>query len=253
MDTTDCAVVVTGGASGLGEATARKLADQGARVTIFDRNRDRGQAIAGEIGGIFSLVDISDEESVQQGFAAAAEAHGALRILVNCAAIAYGHPTIRKGKPHPMADFDRVIKINLSGTFNCIRQAAVRMAALKPVASGERGVIVNTASIVAYEGQAGQAAYSASKGGIVAMTLPIARDLAGNGIRVVTVAPGLFSTPMMTGLPQEMQDAFAASVPFPPRLGFPSEFAGLVQHICENSYLNGEIIRLDGANRLAHN
>lgn len=250
MNISDCAAIVTGGASGLGEATARELAKHGAKVAIFDLNEERGGNIADEIKGVFVAVDIADETSVTKGLDIASEVQGGIRILVNCAGIAHGQKTLSKGKPHTLVDFEHVINTNLVGTFNCIRLVAARMAAQDPINEEERGVIINTASVVAFEGQIGQAAYSASKSGIVGMTLPIARDLSRNGIRVVTIAPGIFKTPMMAGLPQEAQESLSASVPFPQRLGEPSEFAALVQHICVNTYLNGETIRLDGAIRL---
>ena len=250
MNISDCAAIVTGGASGLGEATARNLAKHGAKVAIFDLNEERGEVVADEINGVFVSVDISDEDSVTKGLDLAADEQGDIRVLVNCAGIIHGQKTVSKGKPHILADFERVINVNLIGTFNCIRLVASRMTAQDLVNSEERGVIINTASVVAFDGQVGQAAYSASKGGIVGMTLPIARDLSRNGIRVVTIAPGIFKTPMMAGLPQEAQESLNASVPFPQRLGDPSEFAALVQHICENAYLNGETIRLDVAIRL---
>ncbi len=251
MKIADCAAVVTGGASGLGAATASRLAAQGARVALFDLDRARGERLARDINGLFVQVDVSDEASVKQGLAAAAKAHGEARILVNCAGIVIAQKTTSKGAAHALEDFQRVLAINLSGTFNCIRLAATRMAALTKVDNEERGVIVNTASVAAYEGQIGQAAYSASKGGIVAMTLPIARDLARDNIRVVTLAPGIFNTPLMEALPEEVQAALAASVPCPARLGAPDEFARMVQQACENAYLNAETIRLDGALRMA--
>jgi NAD(P)-dependent dehydrogenase (short-subunit alcohol dehydrogenase family) len=251
MNIENCAAVVTGGASGLGEASARMLANAGARVAIFDLNVERGEAVAKEIDGVFVNVNVAEEDSVLQGLDKAAAVHGEARILVNCAGIAIGQKTTSRGEAHVLADFERVIKINLIGSFNCIRLAATRMAALETVNDEERGVIISTASVAAYDGQIGQAAYSASKGGIVGMTLPIARDLARDAIRVMTIAPGIFQTPLMDNMPQEVQESLAASVPNPARLGVPSEFASLVQHICENAYLNGETIRLDGAIRLA--
>lgn len=251
MNLQGTAAVVTGGASGLGEATARELAKAGAKVTIFDLNEERGQAVAKDIGGAFTKVDVADEASVNAGLDVGAKAHGQARVLVNCAGIAIGEKTVAKGVPHDLGRFTKLIQVNLIGTFNCIRLTAARMAALDPLVDGERGVIVNTASVAAYEGQIGQVAYSASKGGVVSMTVPIARDLAGDGIRVCTIAPGLFLTPMMKGLPQNIQDALGASVPFPKRLGEPAEYAALARHICENRMLNGETIRLDGAIRLA--
>ncbi len=251
MNITDCAAVVSGGASGLGEACARKLAAAGAKVAIFDLNAERGEQVAKSIKGVFANVNVSEEDSVVQGLNKAAGAHGEARILVNCAGIAVGQKTTSRGEAHDLSDFEKVIKVNLVGSFNCIRLAATRMAALDMINGEERGVIISTASVAAFDGQIGQAAYSASKGGIVGMTLPIARDLAREAIRVMTIAPGIFLTPLMDQLPQEVQDSLAASVPFPTRLGVPTEFAALVQHICENAYLNGETIRLDGAIRMA--
>lgn len=251
MNLQGTAAVVTGGASGLGEATARELAKAGAKVTIFDLNEERGQAVAKDIGGAFAKVDVADEASVNAGLDVGAKAHGQARVLVNCAGIAIGEKTVAKGVPHDLGRFTKLIQVNLIGTFNCIRLTAARMVALDPLVDGERDVIVNTASVAAFEGQIGQVAYSASKGGVVGMTVPIARDLAGDGIRVCTIAPGLFLTPMMKGLPQNIQDALGASVPFPKRLGEPAEYAMLARHICENRMLNGETIRLDGAIRLA--
>jgi NAD(P)-dependent dehydrogenase (short-subunit alcohol dehydrogenase family) len=251
MNLKDCAVIVTGGASGLGEACARKLTGEGAKVAIFDLNNERGAEVAKDINGIFANVNVSDEKSVNDGLDAAANAHGEARILINCAGIGTAQKTTSKGEPHSLAGFEKTIKVNLIGTFNCIRLAATRMATLDPVNDEERGVIINTASVAAFDGQIGQAAYSASKGGIVGMTLPIARDLARDRIRVMTIAPGLFQTPLLESLPQDVQDSLGASVPFPARMGDPSEFAALVQHICENAYLNAETIRLDGAIRMA--
>ncbi len=245
-----CVAVVTGGASGLGEATARRFAAAGARVAVFDRDETRGGQVARDLGGAFAKVDVSDEASVEAGLAVAA-ALGDIRILVNCAGIATGQKTLGRNGPHPLAEFERTIRVNLIGTFNCIRLAAARMAALPALTDGERGVIVNTASVAAFDGQIGLAAYSASKGGVVGMTLPIARDLDGDGIRVCTIAPGIFRTAMLAGLPQEIQDSLAASVPFPSRLGAPDEYAMLAQQVCENPMLNGETIRLDGALRMA--
>ncbi|MCG8271137.1 SDR family NAD(P)-dependent oxidoreductase [Aquamicrobium sp. NLF2-7] len=243
--------IVTGAGSGLGEATARALAARGARVAIFDVGIERAQAVAADIGGIAVKCDVSDAAS---GVAAMAEVTGKLgtaRILVNCAGIAIGVKTIGKDGPHPLDQYRRVIEINLIGSFNMIRLFADAAAKLEPLAGGERGVIVNTASVAAYDGQVGQAAYSASKGGVVGMTLPIARDLARSGIRVCTIAPGIFKTPMMAAMPQEVQDSLGAAVPFPSRLGEPAEYAALALHIVDNQMLNGETIRLDGAIRMA--
>lgn len=247
------AAVVTGGASGLGEAVSRNLAADGAKVCIFDLNEERGIALASEIGGVFARVDVSDPASVEAGFATAREAHGQEQILVNCAGIGVAARTIdREGKPHDAAFYERVIRINLIGTFLCASQAAAGMAKSDPVTDdGERGVIINTASAAAFDGQIGQIAYSASKAGVVGMTLPMARDLSRDGIRVVSIAPGLFMTPMLAGLPEEAQKSLGAQVPFPARLGDPSEYAAMARHIVENSMLNGETIRLDGAIRMA--
>ncbi len=242
--------VVTGGASGLGAAVARELAARGAHVTIFDRNAEAGRALAGEIGGSFREVDVSDDESVAAGFAEPGPAP--LRILVNCAGIGPAAKTVSRGEPHDAALFARVIGVNLIGSFQCAARAAAIMAACEPLGEdGERGVIISTASVAAFEGQVGQVAYSASKGGIVGMTLPMARDLAQHGIRVVTIAPGLFRTPLLQGLPEEVQESLGAQVPFPSRLGDPAEYAALARHIVENPMLNGEVIRLDGAIRMA--
>ena len=243
--------VVTGGASGLGAATARTLAGAGARVAIFDLNAELGQATAADIAGLFHQVNVSDEASVTAGLDAAEQAHGPARILVNCAGIGAAVKTVGRGQPHPLDVYKRVIEVNLIGTFNCLRLAAARMVAQDPVGGEERGVVVNTASVAAFDGQIGQAAYAASKGGVVGMTLPIARDLADKGVRVVTIAPGLFLTPLFESLPQEAIDSLSASVPFPRRLGDPGEYAALVRHIVENPMLNGETIRLDGAIRMA--
>jgi NAD(P)-dependent dehydrogenase (short-subunit alcohol dehydrogenase family) len=246
------AAIVTGGASGLGEATARELAQQGVKVTLFDLNQEKGEALAQELGGVFAQVDIADEESVIAGVAKAREAHGQERILVNCAGIGIAIKTVGKDGAHPMNFFQKVIEVNLIGTFNCITKSAEGMCEADPVTKdGERGVIINTASVAAFDGQVGQAAYSASKGGIVGMTLPIARDLARNGIRVNTIAPGLFNTPLMAAAPEEVKEALGLQVPFPPRLGHPPEFAQMVRAICENGMMNGETIRLDGAIRMA--
>jgi len=251
MDIQGTAAIVTGGASGLGAATAAHLASLGARVTLFDLNEDAGNAHAAAIDGRFAKVDVSSEDDVVNAVAAAREAHGVARILVNCAGIGPGSKTVGRKGPHSLSLFKKVIEVNLIGTFNCVRLAAADMAGEEPTATGERGVIVNTASIAAYEGQIGQVAYSASKGGIVGMTVPLARDLAKLGIRVCTVAPGIFATPLLMGLPEEVQASLGASVPFPSRLGDPKEFASLVGHIVTNPMLNAETIRLDGALRMA--
>lgn len=251
MDVQGLGAVVTGGASGLGEGTARALAAAGAKVTIFDLNEEVGKKVAAEIGGLYANVNVADEDSVNAGLDAAEAAHGTTRVLVNCAGIAIGEKTHNKGEPHSLSRFSKVVTVNLVGTFNCISKTAVRMAASDPVNGEERGVIINTASVAAFEGQIGQAAYSASKGGVAGMTLPIARDLARDGIRVCTIAPGLFWTPMFQGLPQEAIDSLSAGVPFPNRLGKPEEYAQLAQSIIANPMLNGETIRLDGALRMA--
>ena len=244
--------IVTGGASGLGAATTRMLVGADGRVVIADLKEAEGQALAAELGANAKFVrtDVTDEGSGKAAVAAAAAAFGGLHGLVNCAGIVYGERVVGKEGPHSLAGFARTININLVGMFNMIRLAATAMSRQEPTADGERGVIVNTASVAAFDGQIGQAAYSASKGGIVGMTLPIARDLARNGIRNMTIAPGIFGTPMLFGMPQEVQDALAASVPFPSRLGTPADYAKLVQQIVTNEMLNGEVIRLDGAIRM---
>ena len=242
---------VTGAGSGLGEATARALAAKGAKVAILDLSLERAEKVANEIGGIAVRCDVSNEESAVAAFADIEARLGTPRMLVNCAGIAVGVKTIGKDGPHSLSVFRQVIEVNLIGSFNMIRLFADAAAKLEPLAGGERGVIINTASVAAYDGQIGQAAYSASKGGVVGMTLPIARDLARSGIRVCTIAPGIFKTPMMAAMPQDVQDSLGAAVPFPPRLGEPSEYAALATHIVENQMLNGETIRLDGAIRMA--
>jgi NAD(P)-dependent dehydrogenase (short-subunit alcohol dehydrogenase family) len=243
------AFIVTGGASGLCEATVRRLAGAGAQVVIADVQADKGEALARELNGRFVKCDVT-QEADGQAAVAAAQALGELRGLVNCAGIAIGEKTVGKEGPHDLARFARVININLIGSFNLIRLAAEAMSKLEPLATGERGVIVNTASVAAFDGQMGQAAYAASKAGIAGMTLPIARDLARNGIRIVTIAPGLFETPMLMGMPAEVQESLGKQVPFPSRLGKPAEYAQLVEAIVANPMLNGETIRLDGAIRL---
>jgi NAD(P)-dependent dehydrogenase (short-subunit alcohol dehydrogenase family) len=242
--------IVTGGASGLGEGAARMLAGAGGKVVVADVQADKGAALAKEIGGVFIKCDVTQEADGQAAVAQALSM-GKLMGLVNCAGIAIGMKTVGKDGAHPLAQFARVININLVGSFNMIRLAAEAMCKNEPEKTGERGVLINTASVAAYDGQIGQAAYSASKGGIVGMTLPIARDLARNGIRCMTIAPGIFGTPMLFGMPKEVQDALAAGVPFPSRLGTPGDYAHLARHIIENEMLNGEVIRLDGAIRLA--
>ena len=250
--------IVTGGASGLGEATARELSAAGVRVAIFDRDKARGEKVAPEFDGVFCEVDVTDEKSVVAGFQKARAALGQERILVNCAGTGIAIKTASRKKdsneivPHPIEHFERIIQINLIGTFRCAAKSAAGMLSLQPVTEdGERGVIINTGSIAAEDGQIGQVAYSASKGGIVGMTLPIARDLSREGVRCVTILPGLFNTPLMAAAPEELKKSLGAQVPFPSRLGHPFEYAKLARHVCENSMLNGEVIRLDGALRMA--
>jgi NAD(P)-dependent dehydrogenase (short-subunit alcohol dehydrogenase family) len=244
--------IVTGGASGLGAETARELARRGARVTVLDINADAAASVAAEIGGLGLRCDITDGPSVEAALAQASERHGPARLLMNVAGIGTAMRVVgRDGKPAPLEGFRRVVEINLIGTYNVTRLAAAQMIATEPLEDGERGVIVNTASVAAFDGQIGQQAYAASKGGVVSMTLPMARDLAQHGIRVVTIAPGLFLTPLLAELPAEVQASLAASIPFPKRLGKPMEFARLAAEIVENTALNGEVIRLDGALRMA--
>ncbi|MFP8835536.1 SDR family NAD(P)-dependent oxidoreductase [Hydrogenophaga sp. XSHU_21] len=246
------AALVTGAGSGLGEATARELARLGARVAVLDVNLEGAQRVAGDIGGIALKCDVTDTASVQAAIEAAAAAHGPARILMNIAGIGTAKRVVQKdGSPAPLEDFARVIHVNLIGTYNASRLFAAACARLDPLEDGERGVMLFTASVAAFDGQVGQQAYSASKGGLVGMTLPMARDLAQHGIRVCTIAPGLFSTPLMRQLPEPVQASLAASIPFPPRLGKPEEFAALAAHIVTNTHLNGEVIRLDGALRMA--
>ena len=251
------AAIVTGAASGLGEATARALAAKGAKVAVFDRDSDKGEKVAAEIGGIYCEVDVTSDEKVAAAFAKAREAHGQERVLVNCAGVANAVKTVGRDKEtgaikmYPLHQFELAIAINLVGSFRCIAHSAAGMVTLDPLEDGERGAIVNTASVAAEDGQIGQAAYSASKGGVVAMTLPIARDLMNDGIRVNTILPGIFKTPMMAMMPPNVQDALAAQVPFPKRLGRPEEYAALACFMVESGYLNGESIRLDGSIRMA--
>ena len=246
------AALVTGGGSGLGEATARELARLGAKVAVLDVNLDNAQRVASEIGGIACHCDITNTESLQAAMDAAAAAHGPARILMNIAGIGSAKRVVGKdGSAAPLEDFAKVVTVNLIGTYNASRLFAAACAQLDPLEDGERGVMVFTASVAAFDGQVGQQAYSASKGGLVGMTLPMARDLAQHGIRVCTIAPGLFSTPLMRTLPEPVQASLAASIPFPPRLGKPEEFAALAAHIVTNTHLNGEVIRLDGALRMA--
>jgi NAD(P)-dependent dehydrogenase (short-subunit alcohol dehydrogenase family) len=243
--------LIVGGASGLGEATARHLAASGATVTICDLNAGTGTALAGELGGEFVLTDVRDEAQMQAAVDAAAARDGGLRVCVVCAGTAIGQKTAGTQGPHSLADFERVVGVNLVGTFNAWRLAAAAMIDNEPDEQGERGVLIGTASIAAFDGQIGQVAYSASKGGVVGMTLPVARDLARYGIRVNTIAPGLFDTPMVAGLPQDTRDSLGRSVPFPPRLGEPAEYAQLAEQLIVNQMLNAAVIRLDGAIRMA--
>jgi NAD(P)-dependent dehydrogenase (short-subunit alcohol dehydrogenase family) len=249
MQIRDNVFLITGGASGLGAATARLIAAEGGKPVVADLNEEAGQALAKELGGVFVKCNVASEEDGARAVAAAT-ALGTLRGLVNCAGVAPAVKTLGKDGPHPLDVFAKTISVNLIGTFNMIRLAAAAIAQTAPAEGGERGVIVNTASVAAYDGQIGQAAYAASKGGVVGMTLPVARDLSRSGIRVMTIAPGIFETPMLLGMPQEVQDALGAMVPFPPRLGKPAEYAMLVKQIVENPMLNGEVIRLDGAIRM---
>jgi NAD(P)-dependent dehydrogenase (short-subunit alcohol dehydrogenase family) len=249
--------VITGGASGLGAATARALAAKGVKVALFDMNAEKGEALAAELGGIFCKVNVTSDEEVDAGFAKAREAHGQERILVNCAGIGNAIKTASRAKEDgsikhfPVSAFDFVVQVNLIGTFRCIAKSAAGMLTLEPMADGERGAIVNTASVAAEDGQIGQAAYSASKAGVVGMTLPIARDLSREAIRVNTILPGIFDTPLLAAAPQNVRDALGASVPFPPRLGMPAEYAKLALCMIETGYFNGEDVRLDGAIRMA--
>ncbi len=256
LDSTICAVV-TGAASGLGEAVARALAAEGVKVAIFDMNSERGEAVAAELGGVFCRVNVTSDADVDAGFERARAAHGRERILINCAGIAPAAKTAGRDKSggiksFPLDLFERVVQVNLIGTFRCIAKAAAGMMTIDPLdAGGERGAIVNTASVAAVDGQIGQAAYSASKAGVLGMTLPIARDLMSEGVRVNTILPGIFATPMMAAMPQPVQDALGASVPFPKRLGDPAEYADLALFMIRNGYMNGEHVRLDGAIRMA--
>jgi NAD(P)-dependent dehydrogenase (short-subunit alcohol dehydrogenase family) len=250
MDISGKVFIVTGAASGLGEGTARMLAKAGGKVVVADMQADKGEAVAKEIGGAFVKCDVSNEDD-GKAVVAKAQSTGKLMGLVNCAGIAPAEKTVGKNGAHSLAVYTKTITVNLIGTFNMIRLAAEAMCKNEPESTGERGCIISTASVAAYDGQIGQAAYSASKGGVVGMTLPIARDLSRNGIRNMTIAPGIFGTPMLFGMPKEVQDSLAASVPFPSRLGTPEDYAKLAKHIFENDMLNGEVIRLDGAIRLA--
>jgi NAD(P)-dependent dehydrogenase (short-subunit alcohol dehydrogenase family) len=251
MNVNGHAALVTGGGSGLGAATARALAKAGAKVAVLDVNLDGAKKVAGEIGGIAIACDVADAASTESAVAEARGKHGKARVLINCAGVGPAARIFGKDGPMKLAEFARVININLIGSFNAMRLAGADMQTLDPLADGERGVIISTASVAAYEGQIGQAAYSASKGGIAALTLPAARELARFGIRVMTIAPGIFATPMLLGMPQNVQDSLAASIPYPSRLGTPEEYAKLVLHILDNVMLNGEVIRLDGAIRMS--
>jgi NAD(P)-dependent dehydrogenase (short-subunit alcohol dehydrogenase family) len=245
------AAIVTGGASGLGAATARALAAAGAKVALLDVNEKAAAEVASAIKGLTAMCDVADAASADAAIKRAAAAHGPARILVNCAGVGPAKRIVGRDGPQPLEDYERVIRINLIGTFNMMRLAAAAMQGLAPLAHGERGVVISTASIAAYEGQIGQAAYASSKGGVAALTLPAAREFAQFGIRVLAIAPGIFGTPMLRALPQDAQDSLGAAVPFPKRLGEPREYAALVMHCIDNVYLNGEVIRLDGALRLA--
>jgi NAD(P)-dependent dehydrogenase (short-subunit alcohol dehydrogenase family) len=257
MNISGIAAVVTGAASGLGEATARELAKRGAKVAVFDRDSDRGSKVASEIGGVFCEVDVTSDEKVAAAFARAREAHGQERVLVNCAGVANAAKTVARDKEtkaaklYPMQQFELAIQINLIGSFRCIANSAFGMVDLEPLDDGERGVIINTASVAAEDGQIGQAAYSASKGGVLAMALPIARDLMNDGVRVNTILPGVFKTPMVAMMPPNVQDALGAQVPFPKRLGQAEEYARLACFMVENPYLNAAAVRLDGGIRMA--
>src|SRR5574338_1014012 len=257
MDVKGAAAVVTGAASGLGEATARELARRGAKVAVFDRDAERGNKVAAEIGGIFCEVDVTSDDKVKAAFVKAREAHGQERVLVNCAGVANAAKTVARdketkaAKAYPMQQFELAIQINLIGSFRCIANAALGMVDLDPAEDGEKGVIINTASVAAEDGQIGQAAYSASKGGVLAMTLPIARDLMNDGVRVNVILPGVFKTPMVAMMPPNVQDALAAQVPFPKRLGTAEEYGRLAVFIVENPYLNAAAVRLDGGIRMA--
>ena len=257
MNVSGVAAIVTGAASGLGEATARELARKGAKVAVFDRDTDKGEKVASELGGVFCQVDVTSDEKVAEAFAKARAAHGQERILVNCAGVANAAKTVARdketkaAKAYPMQQFELPIQINLIGSFRCIANSAFGMVDLEALEDGEKGVIINTASVAAEDGQIGQAAYSASKGGVLAMTLPIARDLMNEGIRVNTILPGVFRTPMVAMMPPNVQDALGAQVPFPKRLGMPEEYAQLALFLIENTYMNAASVRLDGGIRMA--
>ena len=250
MDIRGQAALVTGAGSGLGAATAERLAAEGAKVACVDLNAEAAAITAKRIGGLAIAGDVADSAAMEAAFATARAAHGPCRVLVNCAGIGVAKRVVGRDGAMPLADFERVIRVNLIGTFNMMRLAGAEMSKAEPLADGERGVIISTASVAAFEGQVGQAAYAASKGGIAALTLPVARELANFGVRVLTIAPGLFLTPLMHSLPEDVQKSLGDSIPFPRRLGGAAEFANLVAHMVENAYLNGEIVRLDGALRL---
>jgi NAD(P)-dependent dehydrogenase (short-subunit alcohol dehydrogenase family) len=245
------AAIVTGGGSGLGGATARMLAGAGAKVAIFDLNQQAAAEVAADIKGLAVPCDVADSASTEAAFAKATAAHGPARILINCAGIGTAKRIVGKEGPMPLADYERIIRVNLIGTFNAMRLAAAAMSTLDPLTDGERGVIVSTASVAAFEGQIGQAAYASSKGGVVSLVMPAAREFAQFGVRVNAIAPGIFLTPMLMGLTPQAQESLAASLPFPKKLGDPAQFAALVRHLIENSYINGEVIRIDAALRMA--
>ena len=251
MDMTNCAAIVTGGGSGLGAATAKALAARGAKVAVFDINADAAKAVASSIGGVAKVCDVSDAKAAEAAVQAAQDELGPLRILVNCAGIAVARRVVGRDGPCDLAEFEKIVRVNLIGSFNMMRLAGALMTKQEALPNSERGVIISTASVAAFEGQIGQAAYSASKGGIAALTLPVAREFAQFGVRVLAIAPGLFLTPLLGSLPEAAQQSLASAIPFPSRLGDPGEFAALAVHCVENSYLNGEIIRLDGALRMA--
>ncbi len=251
MEITGAGAIVTGGASGLGAATARMLAESGARVTVLDRDGAGAAATATAIGGLGIACDVADADIVAAALEEARAAHGPCAIAINCAGIAPAKRIVGRDGPMPLAEFEQVVRVNLIGSFNVMRLAAAEMATRPPNADGERGVVINTASIAAFEGQIGQSAYAASKGGVAALTLPAAREFASIGVRVLAIAPGLFATPMLLSMPQEVQDSLAATLPFPKRFGDPDEFAALVRHMIDNPVLNGEVVRLDSALRMA--
>lgn len=250
MKLSGTSAIITGGASGLGAGTAEALHEAGVKVALWDLNAEKGEALVEKLGGVFCETNVADEQSVAASLAKSVAAHGTPSILVNCAGIAIGEKTIGKNGPHRLESFKKVLDVNLVGSFNCIRLVSAEMEKNEPQDDGERGVIINTASVAAFEGQIGQAAYGASKAGVAGMTLPIARDLMNIGVRVNTIAPGIFWTPMMAGMDQKVQDALAAMVPFPKRLGRPDEYASLAMEICKNTMINGAVIRLDGAIRM---